>query len=706
MAVSVPDAPTRDAGATPSFRRDVQGLRGVAIALVVAYHLNWLTTGGYVGVDAFFVISGFLITGQLARELAQRGGVSFAGFYARRARRILPAATIVIITTVAAARLVLTPSAVDRVLGDALSAVCYGANYRFAVEGANYFNSTLPPSPLLHFWSLAVEEQFYLLWPLVLVAASLAWWPARRRAGRGAALGVVAGVLGTLAAGSFALGVLQTASSPSWAYYSILTRGWELAVGALAALGLPLWERLDRGLAAAISWAGLSAIVASGFLYTADTPFPGVAALVPVAGAFAVIVGGSTATARWGAGVLLERWPLQRLGDWSYSLYLWHWPAIVLAPSILGHALDEGAQMGVLCVAVTVAAASYYLVEQPARRLRLVLRRPRFAAAGALALACSSLVAVGTAAATLPVLVPRGPAVLPGRDPSGGLTPQRLAADLAQGTSTRAVPVNLTPPLSRAADALPLVVQDGCSLQRAGTTSKACVYGDRSSKVTVVLFGDSHAAAWFPALQTLSDEHGWRLVDLTKAGCPPVEVAIVAYPQCTTWRQHALAQLAALHPAVVIAAWARYVEVPEAEPLRGVPTTEASAWGDGVAASFRALRADASRVVFLSDTPTMSQLAPDCVSGHLSDAQACTTALAAAEKDLAVKDQELAIARQLGVTSIDPTSWFCTPTRCPVIVGNILLYRDDAHMTPAWSDFIAPLLGDDLVPLVGGRAAA
>ena len=691
-----------------AFRADVQGLRGVAIALVVAYHLNWATTGGYVGVDVFFVISGFLITAQLVRELAQRGQISFSGFYARRARRILPAATVVIIATVACARAVLAPTAAQRVFADAVAAVVYGANFHFAAEGADYFNATLPPSPLLHFWSLAVEEQFYLLWPLLLVVASLIWLPARRRAGRRPAMRTVAVVLAFSAGASFAVGLVQTTTSPSWAYYSTLTRGWELAVGALAALGLPLWERLPHPWAAGLSWSGLVAIGVAAAVFTSTTPYPGLAALLPVAGAFAVIVGGSPAAACRGGTLLLGRWPLQRLGDWSYSLYLWHWPAIVLAPSILGRALDERAELVVLGVSVLLAAGSYYDIEQPARHVRLVVRRPRFAAAGALALASCSLSVVAAASLTLAPIVPTGAATRPTRSPGGKLTTEQLAADLVRATNTRAVPANLTPPLSSAPDALPLIVQNGCHLQRNGTRSRPCIYGDRSSRVTVALFGDSHAAAWFPALQVLSDEHHWRLVDLTKAGCPPVEVTINSYPQCTVWRSNALAEIAALRPTVVFATWARYLEVPESGPLPGVRKVTTSTWGNGVRALFGALKADHAQVVFVSDTPTLVDLAPDCVSGHLADALACTTARSAAVRDFAVKQQELAIARAQGVTSIDPTGWFCSPIRCPVIVGNILVYRDNAHMTPQWSDFIAPVLGGILVPLVnrkGGSAS-
>jgi hypothetical protein len=223
-----------------------------------------------------------------------------------------------------------------------------------------------------------------------------------------------------------------------------------------------------------------------------------------------------------------------------------------------------------------------------------------------------------------------------------------------------------------------------------------------------VLFGDSHAATWFPALDVISRQQHWRLVDLTKAGCPPVEVTIIfrgsPYTNCTQWRRNAQAQIAAMHPALVIVTWARYIEEPEATPLAGVPTRYGSAWQDGLAAIFSFLRRSASHVLFLSDTPTLQQWAPDCVSGHLSDVRSCMSKRSATTILPAVKAQELQLTKRERIQSIDPAGWFCDPTVCPVVVGNILLYRDNAHMTPAWSRFIAPLLANSVLAVMGPTA--
>jgi SGNH domain (fused to AT3 domains) len=319
---------------------------------------------------------------------------------------------------------------------------------------------------------------------------------------------------------------------------------------------------------------------------------------------------------------------------------------------------------------------------------------------------------IGLAAAVALVGTPesRAAATWPAR-PAGAppLTTAELAADLAAGAMTKRVPGDLEPPLAEAGAAEPLIVRNGCHLSRTGLRSKPCVYGDPTSSTTVVLFGDSHAAYWFPALDLISRQQHWRLVDMTKDGCPVAEVNIAAwfrhggpYPECTEWRSSAMAQIAALHPALVIASDARYLEVPEARPLAGVPTDHGSTWLDGLSAIFGFLDRSAGHVLFISDVPTPQQYPPGCVSRHVSDVGRCNTKLSAAIRLPNVKSAELELAAREHVDTVDPTSWFCTSTTCPAIVGNLLVYRNIAHMEPAWSRFVAPVLADAIVPIMTG----
>ena len=692
------------------FRPDVEGLRAVAIVLVVLYHVHaGLAPGGYVGVDVFFVISGFLITGQLVRELRTTGRVSFLAFYARRVRRILPAAMVTVMVTAVASALLLNPLAAKRALDDLPSAIYFGANIHFAAQGADYFNAGLSPSPIQHFWSLAVEEQFYIVWPLLLVVSSLVWLRVGRRSRRERVrrpvIGAVIVVLAILTAISLMASIRQTATSPSWAYFSIVTRAWELAVGAVVALALPLVARIGRRLAIPLSWAGLSCIALAAALFSGTSAYPGDSALLPVLGTAAVIGGGSVrASRRFGAEALLGTPPFQRVGAWSYSWYLWHWPALVLASAVLGHSLSEIEALAVAVVSLMIAVMSFVLLELPIRRVEIVVRRPALGlgASGVLAAIAIAIVVLSRSVA--------GPLASRFAAPSRLTVAHNLAslrADLIAGARTIEVPSNLRPALSAVASTLPRIVADGCELGPGRDQIKPCVYGDRGSHTTVVLFGDSHAAHWFDSLNWISDRRHWRLVVMTKEGCTPAEVTLRDGPNslCARWREKAKARIARLHPTLVIVSWARWVE-PFASQKADVPTRYGGPWQDGLAAIFQFLRRSARQVMFISDTPYLPQSAPDCVAGHLSDVRPCTTKRSDATVLPAIKAAELLIAKQEQVNSIDPTSWFCAPRVCPVIVGNIFVYHDKSHMTTEWSRFIAPVLANAILRTMPPAASA
>jgi len=699
------------------FRPDVEGLRAVAILLVVLYHCQAGVSGGYVGVDVFFVISGFLITSQLVRELRTTGKLSFRGFYARRIRRILPAATLTTIVTVLVSGLVLSPLSALRTFGDARAAAVFAANIHFAARDADYFNASLTPSPMQHYWSLSVEEQFYFVWPLLLVVSSLVWLRVGRRSvnssGEGESppasspvkpprLSVVVTVLGVLAMLSFAASVIQTPQAPAWAYYSITTRGWELAAGALVALGLPLTERIHGRPAAGLTWVGIACIGIAAFALSDSTPYPGVAALLPVAGAVAIIAAGSAAIDHRGAEVLLGTAPLQRVGGWSYSWYLWHWPVLILGAAVLGHTLSELEALTMAVLSLVLAVISFVLVEQPVRRMQLVVRHPSVGLAGGATLVAAALSVVALSGPMF-VTLSAGQAVAAPRINTGTTTPvQQLAAVLREGVTTRNVPRNLDPPLTAAAQDKPLIAKDGCLLNDGGSKIRGCVFGDTASHTNVVLFGDSHAASWFPALDMISAQQHWRLVVLTKSGCPAEEVNVIrharVYRNCPEWRRDAMRQIAVLHPALVVVASSQYIH--GARPLAGVPTGHGSTWQNGVEAIFTFLQRSARHVVFISDVPRLEEPAPDCLAAHMSDVRACTIARSAAAYSPQWKAQELSLAHRTHIDAIDPFSWFCTPARCPVIVGNILLYQDDQHVTPQWSRLLAPVLADSLIPIV------
>jgi len=670
-------------------RADIEGLRAVAILLVVLYHAGVAPVrGGYVGVDVFFVISGFVITSRLAGELGTTGRLAIGRFYARRVLRLLPAATLVIVSTLAAAWYWLPATRLRGLAWDALSANGYVLNYRLAVLGTDYRTATAPPSALQHFWSLGVEEQFYLVWPLLLVVTVSV---IRRR-------GALAAVVGLVTAGSLAWSVLSTGRLGGWAYFGAPSRAWELGAGALLALTVRYAGRLPGSAGPWLRWLGVGAIGLAAVGYGARTPFPGYAAVLPVAGTVAVIAAGCADPGR----VLSSRL-LGAVGARSYSWYLWHWPVPLIAPYALGRELHVPGRLAAAAVAYGLAVATYGLVEMPLRGLPALRSRSGWALATGLGMTAT--------AATLAVLVP----LLPARTPAGvaSVAEVTLAGDasaqaraLAQRieAATRAVnlPANLTPTLRQAAGDDPDIYRDGCHLTFAQTRTPAhCeALGDPGSATLVVLFGDSHAAQWYPALDAIARDRHWRLAVFTKGACSAATVRIYLdalhrpYDECVAWRTATLARIRSLRPAMVVMS----SNADGGTPLTaaGDPTGSVdAAWVRAWEATTRQLVQPGTRVTYLDDTPWPKGNVPDCLALHPRDVPRCARDTASA----AGAPRRSAIARSVrrqGATVVEPMPWFCTLKSCPVVVGNILVYHDDSHLTTAYARLLAPLLAERL----------
>ena len=329
--------PARTDGDT--FRPDLEGLRAVAVLLVVAYHARVPGfAGGFVGVDVFFVLSGYLITGLLLRELRQSGTISLPAFYARRARRLLPAALLVLFVTLVLAVVVLPPLQVGDVGGDIAAAALYVSNMRFGIQATDYFQAAQAPSPVLHYWSLGVEEQFYLFWPAIVLLVS----HGAVRFGRRVGLTVIA-----ISIASFLLAAWLTGVDEPWAFYLLPTRAWELGIGATLAVGAVRLSAIPGLLGTASGWAGIGLIVLSGVVLSVNTPYPGTAALLPTIGSAFVILAGIRAMP-WGAGRLLSTALPRFLGRISYSLYLWHWPLLILPEAAIGQPMRWWARAGLV----------------------------------------------------------------------------------------------------------------------------------------------------------------------------------------------------------------------------------------------------------------------------------------------------------------------------------------------------------------------
>jgi peptidoglycan/LPS O-acetylase OafA/YrhL len=359
-----------EAGTAPGdrkFRPDVEGLRAVAVLLVVLYHANVpRLTGGFVGVDVFFVLSGFVITGLLLRERATAGTTKLLNFYGRRSRRILPAATLVIMLTVLASYHWLGFITGDSTADTGRTASLFYANFHFISIGTNYLASQAPPSPLQNFWSLSVEEQFYVLYPTLFIVAALVWSRVSLRL-------KLTVLLSLSIVASLTWSIMQTSNNAVSAYFSPFTRAWELALGGLVAVASLQLAKLPRYVALAMTWIGLAGILVAGFAYTAATSYPGFAVALPVVST-ALVVAGGTAAPRMGAEWILRLPPFRWLGKLSYSLYLWHWPILIIAAQYAGHSLSVADNLLWVLLALAFSIVSYFAVENPLRHWKFLSR--------------------------------------------------------------------------------------------------------------------------------------------------------------------------------------------------------------------------------------------------------------------------------------------------------------------------------------------
>lgn len=669
---------THDAAPGPRrFRADIQGLRAIAVLLVILYHANVPgITGGYVGVDVFFVISGFLITGQLLREADRTGRISLLKFYGGRIRRLLPPAVLVVAVTLVAARLWDSIFNIKNVSMDALATLVYGINYRLAATGVDYQNADAAPSPLQHMWSLAVEEQFYVIWPLLIAVCAFLGGKHRRA--------LIAAVLVAGASASLWMSVSWTGDQPSYSYFGIHTRAWELAVGALVAMAATGLARMGRRTAVLLSWGGVAAVVASALVYTDATAFPGSAALWPTLATAAVIAAGC-AERPGTAERLLALSPMQVVGNVSYGWYLWHWPMVVLIPLAVGQELHWLYLVEISALALWFAVLTHHLVENPARRSQL--RPARWLGTGLVMSGAAAGVAL-LMMASLPSFVGSGAAAQAVKlDPSRVASVQKA---LVGGLSATEAPSNLRPALTKAAEDQPPSTYDGCHAGYSQVAQGDCVYGDPNGKKTVVLVGDSHAQQWLPGLDAEARNKGWKVQAWTKAACPIADVTVVNdalgrdYTECDTWREKTVKRVEKLDPDMVV--------VSQSDSVPGTQVSNTT-WADSTASTLAELQAADLDVTYVLDTPMPEGDVAECVAVHIDDVGACNVPSEKTELyDGRAQDVDEALSSS-GVRTFDPTELFCTAQACPAIVGNILVYRDGSHMSSAYSEWLAPMTG-------------
>ena len=675
----------------PGHRADLEALRGLAILFVVAYHAGMpALPGGFVGVDVFFVLSGYFTARLLVQEYGTTGSVDLMAFWGRRALRLLPVLLIVVGATLLAVRTVWAP--IDRAdIADTAQAVLSGrANNTFAREAVNYFGGAT--SPFVHTWSLAVELQVALFGPLLFAGlAMLGGWGAEaaesERARRLSAL--IRGVgVGLAAVGTFSLctAMLWTTTSPSWAFFGAVARAWEFAAGALLALMLPAGsnstDRMPgtRGRGWWLQAAGLAVIAVAALHYSRSTPYPGSAALLPVLGTIAVIAGGIHAR----GPLCTDRAPSRALGWFgrlSYSWYLWHWP-MVIAGAVLVPALGVWGRLALSVAALGPAWLTYRWVELPLREQRgepttRAVWRPMVTVAGCLALT----VGASTMQRSAEERVTRAD-----QRAFAAARSDRMPHNCWAGSETRATS-SLVPPVGL-----------------------RCVFGDPNGTTTVALFGDSHAEHWLAALDRLGRERGWRVILMVKGGCPVADAPelIGVRPnrrsrECADYREATVRKLIALDPDLaVLSSYDEYV-TRDAERSGGLPPearVSPQAWGRGLRRTYARLAGEGIPVVAIRGTPYPAFDVPACLSRRaagLPMADACEydrdDALHGAARAAQLSAVRDLAARGLPVAAIDLADEVCATTPCGVMRGGRVVFTDGNHLTASFTRSAAGVLG-------------
>lgn len=604
----------------------IQGLRALAALLVTIFHAK-LLPGGFIGVDIFYVISGYLITGLIIREIENTGKLDLQSFYQRRIKRLLPTSVFVLFVTAIVGMFVLPAITRDALGRDLFAAATYISNYLFAWWENDYQNLDATPSPFIHYWSLAVEEQFYVVWPIFILLLS--------RYGKRAVFRGIAAVTFL----SLLLSIYQTQTSPIWAFYSLPTRAWELGFGALL-LFVPdtFWKNRF------IPWFGVIGIALASIRFDEKTAFPGINALLPVVST-AVLIGSISIWPR-AFNDLSNNRISQWLGSISYPLYLWHWPALVLPSSALGRPLRIRER--IFCIILTIILAHFTskYIEQPIRHKKIAGKRiyQFFAATTVISLVAGVIISFSS---------------------SSMIT--------VKGTDYR---FNLVEVMQK-----PAVYGDDCHSNYGETESGECTYGDLNSETTIVLYGDSHAAQWFPTLLRLANEKGFKLVSLTKSACPSVDVPRAdqgAYKNvhCETWRDKSVERIKQIRPAAVILSSYQYFTPPSGYSDKN------KWWKDGQERLLSSLRGSSDHLIYISDTPKPLRDIPNCLASR--DVNSCNT----------TERTPVRIIR--GFEIIDPTPWLCTKL-CPAIQDGYVVYRDSSHISVAAALALKPQLEAALV---------
>ena len=643
------------------FRPDIEGLRAVAILLVVAAHANvpWLP-GGFVGVDVFYVLSGYLITGLLLQEVRATQTINFADFYARRFRRLMPGLLLMLIVTGIAAWLLVAPADQPAQAMAAVSASAWLSNFHFAFSDLGYFTPGAETNIYLHTWSLGVEEQFYLIWP-ALLAIGLGTWKGGTRAATDPRLRWI--LIAILAASLLAC-ILWTRTAPLLAFYMMPARAWQFALGAL--VSLHFHSRGDDAQShggsqttsslSAMGWLGLGSILVAALVLDARTPYPGFWALLPSLGTAAILAAGTRQTSAGVAQLLASR-PMQSIGRISYAWYLWHWPVLLLGACVIRTDIAVN-RLGLVLLSLLIAFVSYRWVEAPLRREKYLISRPHVAVAGAFA--CMILVA------------------------SIGLRWHNRAIDRLSDPDQQ--------PFQAVRYDAPAIYAMPCDDWYQSAEVKPCDFGPEDAPHTAVVLGDSVGVQWFPALSEIFGKPQWRLLVLTKSSCPIVDTPFFyarigrVFTECAKWRQDALQFIVDLKPDVVVLGSTSTYGFAENE------------WIDGTAAVLRKIGDAAKRIVIMRSTPVLPFDGPSCLAPRsglhklLTGSNGCSAPAHDQRSDDVFHWLALATQKFPNAKVVDMTDSVCPAEVCRAELNGIVVFRDTQHLTAKFAASLSDAL--------------
>jgi peptidoglycan/LPS O-acetylase OafA/YrhL len=710
-------------GAKPAHhkRLDLQGLRAVAVLLVALNHANVpFLKGGYIGVDVFFVLSGYFITGILLREGFGRAGaalgaISIPNFYARRARRILPAACVTLLVTAIAVYIVYDLDKADfldtkSVLDDAFSASLFFANFHFAHTATNYFVQAAAslPSPFQHFWSLSVEEQMYFVWPTLLTVVFFLCRRGTRTADRQRR--TATWVCGLLMAGFFAASLIYsiayTHHNPQAAYFSTPARVYEFAIGGLLSLLALKAPKLPERLLALTGCVGLAMIIIAAVRYSSHTSFPGVAALLPSVGAGMVILGGM-APLRVSAASVLALKPMTWVGDRSYAFYLWHYPVLIVVWRASGHELPWGENLGLLAGALALSALTFELYENPLRFAKWLQRGWRTAVMACVSIGLSllailipisafdsTLTAQAKATRQLQQRVQRASATAfepaagqPDPTSLAGSTPiPAVVAAVKAAQANKPLPKTLLPAFAQLQTNSYDTPGDCQPAFGPGVTPpKLCRLGDASSKQTVVMIGDSHSGHWDPAVIADGKAQHFAMVTVAKSGC---QLSTYDHNQgsfpCSDWYRWAIGEDKKLHPVATIVSFL-YQDSYEQDPSKYV-------------ARLKTILSQVTNPILIADFPYQNQQPSICLTSNGATQGRCSTPVPNTYGPFVDAVQKMTTSMHVPV--IPTLQWFCADGTCPMVVDNTIVVHDKDHMTEDYVDDLTKLFSMTLNPIL------